>query len=512
VSRVAIQLGRVEAKLITKHPCSPRHNDEMRFIRALLATTTFLALLQTVASEDKCDNCTDCTDSATALVGRAENIVSPECEEGSVATITRLETIDDSGDYEIITWNPGATTWTDSITSPYKHEVASQESRDVASFCVSDEDLPVIGDQSKLKVTLNCEWTRCDFRWNITFDCAKLGVLTNDTNGGVQVLSDIDDTIVCPNPQGPTDPHSYAGVDKRLEAKELYPGVAELLLGLALGNSTDYVPARPMMLSARPREAGVLSISQGSQLNLYMEEVGDRNSQSSWGVNIDSSLYGTLLDGTSFNEFGETKAKSYNQVSSERPNTRFAFLGDNGQGDVCAAQSMFMSENGDRLMAVFIHLTEDPSESITACEDPTTGEFTLNLTESDSVHYHKTHSDATLWAFKQGLIRCCSAFNVYTAVQEWVDCRCDGVCDYELPTGVSEQATREETLAYCENVKADQALLNETIAECDADGACPVPSELPTPGVESNSGASALVAGSVVTTILAFLLVIGLLS
>jgi len=123
------------------------------------------------------------------------------------------------------------------------HHPGSGTQRDVTSFCVSNADLPVIGDQSKLKVMLNCESTRGDFRWNITFDCAKLGVLTNDTNGGVQVLSDIDDAIICPNPQGPTDPHYYAGINKRLEAKELYPGVAELLLGLALGNSTDYVPA-----------------------------------------------------------------------------------------------------------------------------------------------------------------------------------------------------------------------------------------------------------------------------
>jgi hypothetical protein len=359
---------------------------------------------------------------------------------------------------------------------------------------------------------LNCESTRCDFRWNITFDCAKLGVLLNDTDGGLQVLSDVDDTIVCPNPQGSTDPHSFAGVDKRLEAKELYPGVAELMLGLALGISTDYIPARPMLLSARPREASVLAISQDSELNLYMEGAGDRNSYGSWGVNIDSSMYGTLFDGASYNEFGETKAKSYNGVSSERPNTRFAFLGDNGQGDVCAAQSMFMSENGNRLMAVFIHLTQNTSLAITECEDPTTGEFTLNLTESDNVHFHKTHSDAALWAFQQELISCCSAFNVYKAVQEWVDCRCDGVCEYELPTGVSEQATREDTLAYCENVKADQALLNETIAKCNADGACPAPSELPALGSNPDSGASALVPGSVVTVILGFLLVIGLLS
>ena len=107
----------------------------------------------------------------------------------------------------------------------------------------------------------------------------------------MQVLSDIDDTLVCPNPQGPTDPHSYISVDKRVEAKELYPGV-------------EYVPARPIMLSARPQKASVFSISQGSELNLYMEEVGDRNSQSSWGVHSASSMYVTLFDGTSFNEFG----------------------------------------------------------------------------------------------------------------------------------------------------------------------------------------------------------------
>jgi hypothetical protein len=195
-------------------------------------------------------------------------------------------------------------------------------------------------------------------------------------------------------------------------------------------------------------------------------------------------------------------------VSKERPNTRFAFLGDNGQGDVCAAQSMFMSQNGEHLMAVFIHLTQDPSESITECGDPTTGSFTLNLTESDKVHYHKTYSDAALWAFQQGLINCCSAANVHVAVQEWVTCRCDGVCDYELPTGVTEQATREETLAYCQDVKADQALLNETINECDPEGTCPIPKKLLIAG--SGSGAGDVFSVSVVTTTLGLLLANGL--
>ena len=232
-------------------------------------------------------------------------------------------------------------------------------------------------------MTLNCEWTRCNFRYDVQFWCYKTGVLVSDVGGGVQVLSDVDDTIVCPNPQGGTDPNRFAGVDTRLEAKETYPGVAELMLGLALGlesppnNSTSassnsslyndaYVPARPMLLSARPREASVLSISQDSGINVYMEEVGTAKLPSNVGS---QSLTGACMEpslmGHPSNEFGETKAKSFADVSSARPNTRFAFLGDNGQGDVCAAQSMLQSSSGDQMVAVLIHLTQTPEESLT---------------------------------------------------------------------------------------------------------------------------------------------------
>ena len=61
-----------------------------------------------------------------------------------------------------------------------------------------------------------------------------------------------------------------------MEHKEMYPGVGELMLGLGLGpndgNDGQYVPAKPMMLSARPREAQlVLAIDQDSELNVYLE-------------------------------------------------------------------------------------------------------------------------------------------------------------------------------------------------------------------------------------------------
>jgi hypothetical protein len=315
-----------------------------------------------------------------------------------------------------------------------------------------------------------------------------------------------------------------------LEAKELYPGVAELMLGLALGleqapavnasesaNSTSsllngsYVPARPMLLSARPREASVLAISQDAGINVYMEQVGRRNYHPSWGTNIDSSMYGTIFDGSSYNEFGETKARSYAGVSSERPNTKFVFLGDNGQGDTCAAQSMLQSSTGDRMLAIFIHTTQLLEESIMECEDPNTGVFTLDLPESNTVHYHSTHSDAALWAYEQSLISCCSAFNVYVAIEEWIACRCDGNCTYDLPTGLSEPATRNETLSYCDELKEDQASLQSALAQCDALGECPLPEELPPKGTTLTGTGSVAYSNSVsVLTLLGLMLMIRL--
>jgi len=208
-------------------------------------------------------------------------------------------------------------------------------------------------------------------------------------------------------------------------------------------------------------------------------------------LNVDSSLYGTIMDLFSYREFGETKAKSFVAESTANPNTRYAFFGDNGQGDVCGAASMLSSTNGNRLKAVFIHLVIDPSESLNECEDPSTGRFTLDLPESDVVHYHKTHSNATEWALMSNLISCCSANNVYAAVQEWVACRCDGTnCD-ALPTGVSIQATREETLSYCEEVKIDQALLKQQLDICDPQGECRDRSAITTtPSTNVNSSSS----------------------
>jgi hypothetical protein len=74
-------------------------------MRLLLPNATLLVLFATtsLAQADEC-NCDGCPDSDTALLGTNQNIISPVCEEGSVAALALLRSIDDTGDYEVITW------------------------------------------------------------------------------------------------------------------------------------------------------------------------------------------------------------------------------------------------------------------------------------------------------------------------------------------------------------------------------------------------------------------------
>ena len=471
-------------------------------------------------SSSSCKSCDDgCPNSNRVYLGLHEELVSaPPCPEGGVATVTRLRTLsaNNGGRYDVITWNPGSYSADFGGGSPYVYRQASEMDQGTTCYEVPEAELPVVGDQREIKVTLNCEAVSCDFRWDVEFGCAETGVTVADipNGGGVQVLSDVDDTVTCSDPSTTCDSiascaaegtvsHFLAGVDRRLEHKEMYPGVAELMLGLALGpgvadgggNGGRYYPAKPVMLSARPREAeAMLAIDQDSELNVYLEAVGQRTNHTTWGCNVDASLYGTVFDGTSFKEFGETKAKSYNRISSDLPATRFAFLGDNGQGDVCAAQSMLESENGDRVVAVFIHVVQPPADAHTACESPDTGDFALDLPAGvdDRVHYFGTYPDAALWALRRDLISCCSASNVHSAVSEWIACRCEGSCPEAgcLPTGVCVRTVRNETFAYCDDLRDDLELLAAEIRTCDVDRTCPTPLDLEPPKQQKPSSAA----------------------
>ena len=481
-----------------------RSDESMRPVRTLLPVLLAHLCRHPAAAQEGgpgCD-CAGCGSSSTKVLGLHETLLGPDppCPEGSVATVVRLRTAATRGRYDLITWNSVEGLGAD----PYVHLDASLI--DEGTTCAAGGDpaagglaLPVVGDRSVLRVSLNCESLRCDFLYDVEFGCAGTGV--TEAGGGLQVLSDVDDTIACSGATGTCDDvlecalegtasAFLSGTDGRLEHKEMYPGVAELMLGLALGPGADAdagsgsgsgappsVPARAMMMSARPREAAaMLAIDQDSELNLYCEASGRRQGHPHWGINVDEGHYGSILDGTSFREFGQTKARSYLKVSAERPNTRFAFLGDNGQGDVCAAQSMLESENGDRMAVVLVHAVQPLEDTPSECESPEgRGEaFTLDLPEGGRVHYHRTHSEAATWALGRGFISCCSAAGVFGAVDEWIRCRCgDGVCpEMGLSTGVTANATRADTLGYCEELRADQEVLLAELERCDPKRLC----------------------------------------
>lgn len=450
----------------------------------LLSSPAAVAAVVRAATECHCD---DCDATATRYAGTSEHVRPDEaCPEGSVATVEALRVVATDGKFELLTWNEGGSTYTDNLFSPYKYRAGTPDGK-MTCFNAGLGDLPIVGDQTTIKVTLNCESVRCKFRYDIRFGCAKTGTTTADS-GGLQILSDIDDTVVCPNPncEKPTEcrspedlKHYMAGTDRRLESGEFYPGVAELLLGLARGpgdgrdvdGDAPYVPAKPILLSARPRELEkFLGMDQDSPINVHLETTGRAHSHPHWGVNIDDSLYGTLTDGRSFTEFGQTKARSYLKLSEERETTRFGFLGDNGQGDACAAQAMLEAADGsgERMEVVLIHLTQDTERAHTECQQPNGDDFTLDLPEGESVHYFRVYSDAARWAWERGLVSVCAARTVYEAVERWRRCRCPGVaggCEEEkVFTGVTEVATRNETLQYCEEVGVAQAALDNATA------------------------------------------------
>lgn len=159
----------------------------------------------------------------TAVLGRHIDLVGPNpaCPERQVATVTAFR-VESKSNFQLITSNLGGSI----VTTPY---IYTRATNDTDMKCYEQPDLPIIGDASQIQVTLNCEdIVKCDFEADISFGCMPVSTV------GVQVISDIDDTIVCPNPQcdsltscatSPSElSHFLAGVDKRLKSKEIYPG------------------------------------------------------------------------------------------------------------------------------------------------------------------------------------------------------------------------------------------------------------------------------------------------
>lgn len=349
------------------------------------------------------------------------------------------------------------------LSTPYAYPQGSSQlgGKRSSKFAMTK---PVVGEQRLLEVTVKCKSMSCNYQYNIEFGCRSLD------KDGVQVLSDVDDTIFCSG-------GGVGGVDQRLEKHEVYPGAAELYLGLALGpngHEATTVPARSMLLSARPVEVkALLAMKQGQLLPEVFEAVGQKYHQSTWGLNVDGSQYGTISDLSlsqqrMHQKFGVTKANTLLDLTKSNPHTKYVWSGDNGQGDACAAQAFLATRSGKALSAVFIHEVQSEQLELKDCKSQKRGapDFRLSLRDTKkfpNAVFFKSHARAAEWAMAKGLISCKSASIVLAAVRDWEACRCNGKCANNLLTGVDTKAKRQATLAYCAIVKKEASKLAKAV-------------------------------------------------
>jgi hypothetical protein len=172
---------------------------------------------------------------------------------------------------------------------------------------------------------------------------------------GVQVFSDVDDTLSCPSK---TMRVFGAGVDKSfcrnlVSGSVIYPGIACLAVAFEKALN-DSAPVRGLnILSARPQEAvnaGLMEIKADDPLGGALQRCGG---------GLDGKYYGTVQDvlTTGFSEekrfIAFSKSKVTDLLGSVRKNESVVFMGDNGQGDLHAAVEMYKSLGA--IFSAFIH-------------------------------------------------------------------------------------------------------------------------------------------------------------
>eukprot|EP00928_Gymnodinium_smaydae_P072294 TRINITY_DN5567_c0_g1_i3.p1 TRINITY_DN5567_c0_g1~~TRINITY_DN5567_c0_g1_i3.p1 ORF type:complete len:353 (-),score=53.15 TRINITY_DN5567_c0_g1_i3:417-1475(-) len=218
----------------------------------------------------------------------------------------------------------------------------------------------------------DCEWANFqkqgDFPNTSRFmDVPKKPVISWTGITGVQVYTDVDDTIVCSG-------GGLGGADttcKGTKPHGFYPKVGEFQLALAKGPQGTFTPLKVIPVSARPSELKLfLKIKAGSEKDKHFQKL-----QPNWGFNVDRALYGSLVGGaadqyvrlpwvgdTDLTKFDKMAIKKYRgwKESKKDKDTVSIFVGDNGQGDAVAAQMMLkasqsMQTGSGEMRASFIH-------------------------------------------------------------------------------------------------------------------------------------------------------------
>lgn len=223
---------------------------------------------------------------------------------------------------------------------------------------------------------MDCEWA--NFNQAEGFDLPGQGLFvdvplakqTRGTGSGLLVLSDVDDTMKCSGGPPAGSDSDCSGTSKG----KMYPGMAAFALSLSRGAGGGLAPRKVIPLSARPSQLRAFTgMSEDSHENSALKEAAEAVGIENWGLNTEDAMYGSIGDFTDFKELvgiHDTDLTRYDKLGYRKYNNwkeaasglraPCAFIGDNGQGDLVAAQMMLkrsegLSDQQGPLRVAFIH-------------------------------------------------------------------------------------------------------------------------------------------------------------
>ena len=232
-----------------------------------------------------------------------------------------------------------------------------------------------------------------------------------------KILSDVDDTLFSSGGKYP------AGLDARFPPYQVYPGVLEFYKELDLGvdnpcsASGYWNPAdlgNLVFLSARPHvykdksERASLAVFEKIRKNDGMYQVPALLAGS-----IESGAQ--MLFSGNYKPMAQMKFKNFDEYAQlYSPEHQFCFIGDNGQGDVLAAE-MISEKYKNKVEAVFIHQIQPLSNTpgfekyFSNPKDPNISpENSLTILKKSlseqHIYFFGTYIGAALQAYRLGMI------------------------------------------------------------------------------------------------------------
>lgn len=238
---------------------------------------------------------------------------------------------------------------------------------------------------------------------------------------GARVFTDIDGTVMCtggPGRSGLISDCKLMGTANGLP----FPGVAAFYLALTQGNLAEQPSGKqlmkPLPFTARPHE---LKLLLGLRRSIYsltggtkaLKEAFAKEGPPEWTLDIAGASYGRLLDildhaaivghrgddATEYDKIAYRKFSAYKYLYDEKYNNMGVqgsfFVGDNGQGDLVAAQMMlsYGSRQKPGLRAAFI------LDSAAKCDKDCHEEW-----KKYGIYIIQDYAQAASIAFDEGLI------------------------------------------------------------------------------------------------------------